>query len=64
MNDNGVGVVKFTTSENLAVKSTMFLHQNNHKYTSTSPYGKTHNQTDHVLLTGDGIQVYLMYDPS
>jgi len=63
-NDNGVIVVQFTTSKNLVVKSTMFLHQNNHKYTTTSPDGKTHNQTDHVLWTGDGIQVYLMYDLS
>jgi len=42
----------------------MFLHQNNHKYTLTSPDGKTHNQTDHVLRTGVGIQVYLKYDLS
>ena len=63
MNDNGVTVVKIT-SKNLVVKSTMLLHQNNDKYTSTSLDGKTHNQTDHVLWTGDGIQVYLMYDLS
>jgi hypothetical protein len=36
----------------------MFLHQNNHKYTSISPDGKTHNQIDHVLRTGDDIQIY------
>jgi hypothetical protein len=49
-NDNGVRVVNFATSKNLVVKSTMFPHQNSHKYTWTSPDGKTHNQTDHVLI--------------
>jgi hypothetical protein len=41
MNNNGVRVVKFTTPKNIVVKSMMFLNQNNHKYTSTSPHGKT-----------------------
>jgi hypothetical protein len=49
-NDNGVRVVNFATSKNLLVKSTMFPHRNIHKYTWTSPDGKTHNQTDHVLI--------------
>jgi hypothetical protein len=47
--DNGVRVVKFATSKNLVVKSTMFPHHNIHKYTWTSPDGQMHNQTDHVL---------------
>jgi endonuclease/exonuclease/phosphatase family metal-dependent hydrolase len=49
-NDNGVMLVNFATSKNLRVKSTMFLHRNIHKYTWTSPYGKTHNQIDHILV--------------
>jgi hypothetical protein len=40
-NDNGVRVVNFVTSKNLTVKSTMFPHCNIHKFTWTSPDGKT-----------------------
>ena len=49
-NDNGVRLVNFATSKTLVVKSTMFPHQNIHKYTWTSPDGKTHNQIDHILI--------------
>jgi hypothetical protein len=42
-NDNGVRVVHFATSKDLVVKSTMLPHRNIHKYTWTSPDGKTHN---------------------
>jgi hypothetical protein len=48
-NDNGVRLVNFATSKNLGVKSTMFPHCNNPKYTSTSPDGKTRKQIDHIL---------------
>jgi hypothetical protein len=48
--DNGVRLVNFATSKNLGVKSTMFPHRNIHKYTRTSPDGKTHNQIDHILV--------------
>jgi endonuclease/exonuclease/phosphatase family metal-dependent hydrolase len=49
-NDNGVRLVNFATSKNLRVKSTMFPHRNNYKYTWTSIDGKTHNQIDHILV--------------
>jgi len=42
-NDNGVRLFNFATSKNLVVKSTMFPNRNIHKYTWTSPDGKTHN---------------------
>jgi hypothetical protein len=32
-NDNGVRIVNFTASKNLAVKSTMLPHRSIHKYT-------------------------------
>jgi hypothetical protein len=49
-NDNVVRIVNFATPKNLIVKSTMFLHQNIQKYNWTSPDGKTHNQTGHILI--------------
>jgi endonuclease/exonuclease/phosphatase family metal-dependent hydrolase len=49
-NDNGVRIVNFATSKNLVVRSTMFQRRNIHKYTWTSPDGKTHNQIDHILV--------------
>jgi hypothetical protein len=49
-NDNRVRVVNFGTSRNLTVKSTMIPHHNIHKFTWTTPDGKTHNQIDHNLL--------------
>jgi hypothetical protein len=48
--DNGVRVVNFAASKNLTVKSMMFPHHNIHKYTWTSPDGKTHNQIDHIVI--------------
>jgi len=49
-NDNGVRIVNFATSKNQVVKNTVFLHRNIHKYTWTSPDGKTQNQIDHTLV--------------
>jgi len=51
-NDNCFGIVNFATSENLVIKSAMFLHRNTYKYTWTSLDGKTHNQIDHILIDG------------
>jgi hypothetical protein len=48
-NNNGVPLVNFATSKTLRVKSSMFPHRSIHKYTWTSPDGKTHNQIDHIL---------------
>jgi endonuclease/exonuclease/phosphatase family metal-dependent hydrolase len=45
-----IRVVNFVTSKFLVVKSTMFPHCSTHKYTWTSPDGKTHNQIDHILI--------------
>jgi hypothetical protein len=41
-NDNEVRVVNFTTSKNLVFRSTMFPHLRIHKYTWTSPDGRTY----------------------
>jgi hypothetical protein len=49
-NDNGIRVENFATSKNLRVNSTIFPHHNIHKYTWTSPDGKTHIQIDHFLV--------------
>ena len=49
-NDNGFRIVNFATSKSVVVKTTMFPHRNFHKYTWTSPDGKTHNQIDHILI--------------
>jgi hypothetical protein len=48
--DNGVRVLKFATSKNCIFKSTMFPHRNIHKFSWTSPDGKTHNKVEHVLI--------------
>jgi len=50
INDKGVGIVNFSTLKNLAVKRTIFPHRHFHKYTWTSPDGKTRNQIDHVSI--------------
>jgi len=42
-------MVNFATSEHL-VKNMMILYRNIHKYSWTSPDGKTHNQIDHILI--------------
>jgi hypothetical protein len=49
-NANGLRVVNFATCKNLVIKRTVFSQRDIHKYTWASPEGKTHNQTDHVLI--------------
>jgi hypothetical protein len=49
-NESGIRVVNFTTSKNLTVKRTMCPHYKIHKFTWTSPNGKTYNQIDHILI--------------
>jgi len=49
-NDNGFKIVNSDTSKILVIKSMMFLYQYIHRYTWTSPDGKTHNQIDHILI--------------
>lgn len=49
-NDNGVRAVMFAASRNMVVCGTLFDHKNIHKWTWTSPNGKTSNQIDHVLI--------------
>jgi hypothetical protein len=48
-NDNGVRIVNFATIKNIVVKST-FPHQNIGNSTWTYLEGKTHYQTDHILI--------------
>jgi hypothetical protein len=59
-NDNGVRIVNFATSKSLDVKSIMFPHRNIHKFTWTSPNGRTHNQIDYTLL-GRGWHLSILY---
>jgi len=59
-NDNDVRLVNFATSKNLVVKSLMFPHRNIHKYTGTSPGGKTQNQIDHILIDFKYISIYVI----
>jgi hypothetical protein len=63
-NDNGVRVVNFATSKSLTDESTMFPHRNIHKYTCTSPDGKTHNQIGHFLIGTQKHLSVLMSDHS
>jgi hypothetical protein len=50
INDNGVRIVNFAMSKYPVVKSTMYPHQNIHKYIWTSPDGKNCKQIDFILI--------------
>jgi DNA-directed RNA polymerase subunit N (RpoN/RPB10) len=52
-------VVNIATSKNLTDKSTMFPLCNIPKFTCPSPHGKTYNQFDHTVQTGDSISSVL-----
>jgi len=54
-NDNGIRIVNAAMHKNLIVKIMMSPYRSIHKYTWTSPDGKTHNQIDQILIVGDGI---------
>lgn len=48
--DNGEQMKSFCALNNLAIASTMFPHENIHRYTWTSPNGQHHNQIDHMAV--------------
>jgi hypothetical protein len=49
---NGVRIVNLTTSKNLVVKSTLFLHRKLYNYTWNSSDGRTQKQIEHILRYG------------
>jgi hypothetical protein len=48
-NDNGIRVVNIATSKHFIVIGTLFPYRNIHKFTWTSPDGKTHDQIGCLL---------------
>jgi hypothetical protein len=63
-NDDGVRIENFATSKNPVIKSRMFSHLNVHKYSWTSPAGKTHNQIGQIVMDRRWHSSTLMYDLS
>jgi hypothetical protein len=53
-NDNGVRVVNFAITRNLIVRSTTLPDHIIHKFTRTSPNGKSHSQIDHISTDRGG----------
>ncbi|XP_055622403.1 craniofacial development protein 2-like [Toxorhynchites rutilus septentrionalis] len=50
-NENGLRLIDFATSKNMAVRSTFFQHKFVHQYTWRSP-NQTESQINHVLIDG------------
>ncbi|XP_058456421.1 craniofacial development protein 2-like [Malaya genurostris] len=50
-NENGLRLIDFATSKNMAIKSTFFQHRLLHRYTWRSPI-QTETHIDHVLIDG------------
>lgn len=51
-NDNGERFVSSCAANNMAIVSTQFKHKDIHKYTWTSPDGRTRNQIDYITVNG------------
>ena len=50
--DNGERLASSCAANNMAVVTTQFKQKNIHKYTWTSPDGRTRNQIDHIAVNG------------
>jgi hypothetical protein len=50
MNNNGQRLYQWCSENNLVIGGSIFQHRNIHKYTWTSPGGKTQNQIDHFII--------------
>jgi len=50
-NENGLRLIDFATSKNMAIRSTFFQHSFQYRYTWRSPQ-QTESQIDHILIDG------------
>ncbi|XP_065582594.1 uncharacterized protein LOC136041763 [Artemia franciscana] len=50
INENGTLLVDFALTNDLIIRGTIFAHKTIHKYSWSSPDGRTHNQIDHLLI--------------
>ena len=51
-NENGEKLCEFCQSNGLVIPGTLFPHKDIHKATWTSADGRTHNQIDHLMISG------------